>query len=118
MTDITALVGPLWPYLLVIIVGFLPSEVWRVLGVFLSYGLDERSETLVWIRAVATALLAGVVAKLLLTPSGALAVVPLFGRVGSLLIGVAGYFAVRRSVIAGIVLGEATLIATTWMVNR
>jgi hypothetical protein len=118
MTDVTALVGPLWPYLLVIIVGFLPSEVWRVLGVFLSHGLDERSEILVWIRAVATALLAGVVAKLLLTPSGALAVVPLFGRVGSLLIGVAGYFVVRRSVIAGVILGEATLIAITWLVDR
>lgn len=118
MTDVTALVGPLWPYLLVIIVGFLPSEVWRVLGVFLSHGLDERSETLVWIRAVATTLLAGVVAKLLLTPSGALAVVPLYGRIISLLIGLAGYFMMRRSVIAGIVLGEATLIATTWMVNR
>ena len=65
MTDLSALVGPLWPYLLVIMVGFLPSEVWRVLGVFLSHGLDERSEILVWIRAVATTLLAGVVAKLL-----------------------------------------------------
>ena len=118
MTDLTALVGPLWPYLLVIVVGFLPSEVWRVLGVLLSHGLDERSELLVWVRAVATTLLAGVVAKLLLTPSGALAVVPLYGRVGSLLIGLAGYFMMRRSVIAGVVLGEATLIATTWLVNR
>jgi hypothetical protein len=118
MTDLTALLGPLWPYLLVIVVGFLPSEVWRVLGVLLSHGLDERSELLVWVRAVATTLLAGVVAKLLLTPSGALGVVPLYGRVGSVLIGLAGYFMMRRSVIAGIVLGEATLIATTWLVNR
>ncbi len=118
MTDLIVLVGPLWPYLLVIVVGFLPSEVWRILGALLSHGLDERSEILVWIRAVATTLLAGVVAKLLLTPSGALAVVPLYGRIISLLIGLAGYFMMRRSVIAGIVLGEATLIATTWLVNR
>ena len=118
MTDLSALVGPLWPYLLVIVVGFLPSEVWLVLGVLLSHGLDERSEILVWIRAVATTLLAGVVAKLLLMPSGALAVVPLYGRIISLLIGLAGYFMMRRSVIAGIILGEATLIATTWLVNR
>ncbi len=116
MTDLAALVGPLWPYLLVVIVGFLPSEVWRVLGVFLSHGLDERSEVLVWIRAVATTLLAGVVAKLLLTPSGALAVVTLYGRISSLLIGLAGFFMMRRSVIAGVVLGEAALIAITWLV--
>lgn len=118
MTDLTDLAGPLWPYLLVIVVGFLPSEIWRVLGVFLSHGLDERSEILVWIRAVAATLLAGVVAKLLLTPSGALAVVPLSGRIGSLLVGVAGYFVVRRSVIAGVILGEATLIAIAWLVDR
>ena len=67
---------------------------------------------------MAATLLAGVVAKLLLTPSGALAVVPLYGRVSSLLIGVAGYFMVRRSVIAGVVLGEATLIVITWLVAR
>ena len=118
MTDLIVLVGPLWPYLLVIVVGFLPSEVWRVLGVFLSHGLDEHSEILIWVRAVATTLLAGVVAKLLLTPSGALAVVPLYGRVGSVLTGVAGYFMMRRSVIAGVIFGEATLIAITWLVDR
>jgi hypothetical protein len=86
--------------------------------VFLSHGLDERSEIRVWSRAVAATLLAGVVAKLLLTPSGALAVVSLFGRIASLLISVAGYFVVQRSVIAGIVLREATLIAITWLIDR
>ncbi len=67
---------------------------------------------------MAATLLAGVVAKLLLTPSGALAVVSLFGRIASLLISVAGYFVVQRSVIAGIVLREATLIAITWLIDR
>ena len=64
------------------------------------------------IRAVATTLLAAIVAKLLRTPSSALAVVPLYGRVGSAPIGLDGYFMTRRSVVTGIVLGEVTLIAT------
>jgi Branched-chain amino acid transport protein (AzlD) len=118
MTEIAALAGPLWPYLLIVMVGFLPSEIWRVLGVFLSRGLDERSEILVWVRAVATTLLAGVVAKLLFAPSGALAEVPLAGRIASLLIGLSGYALVRRSVIAGVALGEAALIAIAWLVAR
>ncbi len=104
----------LWPYLVVIIIGFLPTEVWRVLGVLLSQGLDERSEILVWVRAVATTLLAGIVAKLLFIPSGALAAIPLSGRIASLIAGILGYFLIRRSVIAGVVIGEAVLIMMAW----
>ena len=73
--------GGLWPYLVIILFGFLPSEIWRWLAVFLGRGIDENSEILVWVRAVASALLAGVVAKLILTPTGALATIPLFWRV-------------------------------------
>ena len=103
--------GGLWPYLVVIIVGFLPSEIWRWLSVFLVKGLSEDAEVLVWVRAVATALLAGVVAKLLLGPSGALAVIPPLWRWGALGAGVAAFFFARRTILAGVVVGEAVLIA-------
>src|SRR5215204_670902 len=91
----------LWPYLLVIVFGFLPSEVWRVLAVFAARGFDERAEILVWVRAVATTLVAGVVAKILFSPTGALVAVPLAWRLGALAIGVAAFFLARRSVMAG-----------------
>src|SRR3954454_15372754 len=64
--------GALWPYLMLIAFGFLPSEIWRVLAVFLARGFDERAEIFVWVRAVATTLVAGVVAKILIAPAGAL----------------------------------------------
>jgi hypothetical protein len=115
---IDAAQGALWPYVLLILVGFLPSEIWRVLGVVLSRGLDERSEVIVWVRAVATTLLAGVVAKLLISPAGALTAVPLAGRFASLSIGLVAFFVLKRSVIAGILAGEAALIALTWWANR
>lgn len=67
---------------------------------------------------MATTVLAEIVAKLLLTPSCALAVVPPYGHVGSAPAGLAGYFMTGRSVIAGIVPGEATLIATAWLIDR
>lgn len=108
------LAGAAWPYLLVILVGFLPTEVWRVLAVFLVRGLDEDSEILAWVRAVATTLLAGVVAKLLVTPSGALAEVPLPGRLAAVTAGLAAYALLRRSVISGVLVGEATLVAVAW----
>jgi len=54
----------LWGYLVLVLVGFLPSDTWRLLGVWVGRGIDEESELLVWVRAVATAVLAGVIAKI------------------------------------------------------
>lgn len=107
----------LWPYLIVVLVGFLPTELWRSLAVVLSRGLDERSEILVWVRAVAATLLAGVVAKLLYGPTGALATVPFWGRGGAMLVGLSAFFALRRSVIAGVMAGEAALVAAAWLAS-
>ena len=49
------------PYLILILVGFLPNEVWRVVGLLTARRLDEDSELVIWSRTVATALLAGVI---------------------------------------------------------
>ena len=114
MTMWDATIAPLWPYLVLILIGFMPSEIWRALGVVVSRGLDERSEVIVWVRAVATTLLAAVVMKLLLTPTGALAAVPLFARFGAVLVGIGVYFLARRSVIAGVIAGEVILISVAY----
>lgn len=99
------------PYLALVLVGFLPNEVWRWLGVFFSHGLDEGSEILVWVRAVATAILAGVVAQLILFPPGALAAVPVAARLAATVIGFAAFLLFRRSVFAGVLAGELALLA-------
>jgi hypothetical protein len=77
----------LWPYVALVLVGFLPNEIWRALGLLLARGLNEDSEIVVWSRAVATAILAGVIAKLILFPSGALTNIPLFVRVAAAVCG-------------------------------
>lgn len=100
--------------LIVIFVGFLPNEIWRVLGVLIGRGLDEKGAAMQWVRAVATALLAAVVARLLLTPSGSLVALPFALRAGAVLAGVAGFLAVRRSVLAGVLTAEAVLIFGAW----
>ena len=66
------------PHALMVLVlaGFLPNEVWRMAGLWFGAGVDEGSEILVWVRAVATAILAGVIAQILVQPPGALAGVP------------------------------------------
>ena len=115
MADLQAHAGDLWPYLLVVIVGFLPTEIWRLLGMSLSSRLNEHSEFFLWVRAVASALLAAVTAKLVFSPSGALAAVPLFARLASLGIGVTGFFLLRRSIVVGVGLAELALVLSIWL---
>jgi Branched-chain amino acid transport protein (AzlD) len=98
------------PYLVLVLVGFLPTEIWRWLGVVVAHGIDEGSEVLVWVRAVATAVLAGVVAQLVLSPPGALATVPLLVRVGAVLFGFSAFVIARRSVFVGVLSGELALV--------
>jgi hypothetical protein len=99
------------PYLALLLIGFLPSEVWRWLGLVLGRGLDENSEIILWVRAVATALIAGVVARIVLIPPGALASVPLTVRLVALGGGFLAFLFIRRSAFAGVLAGEALLIA-------
>jgi len=99
------------PYLALLLVGFLPNEIWRVLGVWVGGGLPENSEFVVWVRAVAVAVLAAVIAKLTLVPPGALATaIPLAVRLAAIACGFLTFLIVRRSVFAGLVAGEGALL--------
>jgi hypothetical protein len=98
-------------YVLLVMVGFLPNEVWRMLGLVVGRGLDEESELFRWARAVATAVLAGVIAKIVIFAPGSLMEVPLAVRLGAIVCGLVTFLVVRRSVLAGVVAGEAALIA-------
>lgn len=104
----------LWPYLLVGLAGFLPTEVWRSLAVLLARNLDEESEWLIFVRAVATAIIAAVVARLVLAPTGDLVSVPLALRLAAVATGLGFFFLVRRSLLFSVIAGEAVLIAGVW----
>jgi hypothetical protein len=107
----SAALRELWPYLVLLLVGFLPNEVWRALGLVLARGLNEDSQMVLWARAVATAILAGVIAKLILFSSGELANIPVGIRVTAAGCGFLAFLAIKRSVFAGVSVGEAVLLA-------
>ncbi len=66
-----------WHALVILLVaGVIPNQIWRMLGLWFGGGIDEGSELLIWVRAVATAILAGVIAEIVVQPPGALASVP------------------------------------------
>lgn len=111
----TRFAGEYGAWLALILAGFLPNEVWRWLGVIFARSLNEDSEIVVWVRAVATAILGGVIAKLTIFAPGVLAQTPLTVRVAALAIGFAAFVLVRRSVFAGVLAGEAALVGGALM---
>src|ERR1700745_1011266 len=94
--------------------GFVPNEVWRMVGLWFGCGVGEGSEVLVWVRAVATAILAGVIAQILIQPPGALAGVPDALRYGAVVAGFAVFLLTRRSIFAGVTCGEVVMVAGKW----
>lgn len=109
--------GAHWPYLALLAFAFLPTEIWRWLAVAFARKIDPDSPALEWVRSVATALLAGVVAKLILSPPGALAALPLALRVGALAVTLAIVVFDRRKVMLAVVSGEAVLIGCGWLLG-
>lgn len=99
-----------WPFLFILIAGWLVTDVWRVLGVYLAGRISTDSEWLVLARTVATALAAGVVGNLVVFPGGILAATPLALRIAAMAFGFAAYLASGKRVIAGVGVCEATLM--------
>ena len=104
-----------WHALAVLFVaGVIPNQIWRMLGLWFGGGIDEGSELLVWVRAVATAILAGVIAQIVVQPPGALASVPDLLRYGAVAAGFAVFLLSRKSIFAGVIAGEIVLLAGKW----
>jgi branched-subunit amino acid transport protein len=104
-----------WHALLILFVaGVIPNQIWRMLGLWFGGGIDEGSELLVWVRAVATAVLAGVIAQILVQPPGALASVPDWLRYGAVAAGFAAFLLSRKSIFAGVVCGEIVMLSGRW----
>ena len=113
----SATLHELGPMFALILVGFLPNEVWRLVGLMLVHGLDEKSQVIVWVRAVATAMLAGVLAQLILSTSGPLSGIPVSVRIGAAVLGFAAFLIARRSVFVGVLTGEAAVLLGTFLLG-
>lgn len=105
----TAIDAAWWPYLFILVAGWMATDAWRFLGVYLGGRISEDSELLVLVRCVATALVAGVIGTLIVFPSGALANIALALRIASAAAGFLAYMALGRRVVIGIVVAEAVL---------
>lgn len=93
----------------------LAHEPWRWLGFVLGRNLSVDSSVFLWVRAVATALVAGLVMKLVVFPAGTLAAVPALVRLVALAGGIALYRLAGRRLAAGVAGGSAILAAIEFL---
>lgn len=92
-----------WPFLVILVAGWLATDFWRWLGVLAGNWLQEGSEALHWVRAVATALVMAVTAKLVVFPTGVLEASPLWLRLTAAGVGFAAFLLAGQRVIVGVV---------------
>ncbi|ATN34223.1 branched-chain amino acid transport [Rhizobium sp. ACO-34A] len=98
-----------WPYVVILVAGWLATDIWRWLGVVAGNRLNEGSEALLWVRAVATALVMAVTAKLIVFPTGSLEHTPLWMRLGAAGLGFLTFLLAGERVIVGVVVSLALL---------
>jgi branched-subunit amino acid transport protein len=82
----------------IIVAGFAVTYVWRFLAVLAIGRLDAESDLLLWVRAVATALVAALVLRLVTAPAGLLAEASMSAMLVALAVGVAAFALVGRRV--------------------
>jgi branched-subunit amino acid transport protein len=101
-------------YLVLFALALFAHEPWRWLGLALGRDISADSEMFLWVRAVATALVSGLVMKLVVFPAGTLAAVPLWVRAVALCTGTAVFFVTRRNLALGVASGAGLLAVLRW----
>lgn len=108
----TSTLGSGWSAtLILLLIATLAHEPWRWVGMVLGRSLDVDGELFQWVRSVATALVSGLVMRLVLFPAGALAGLPMTLRLSAFGVGIAAFYWARRSLAAGVGAGVALLLA-------
>lgn len=97
--------------LYVFVAGILMTVVWRLAGLVLSSGLEEDSQIFRWVGYVSTALVSGLISRLIIFAPGALADIDMAVRGIAFGVGIAIFFIAKRHIGVGVVAGVSTLVA-------
>jgi branched-subunit amino acid transport protein len=93
----------------------LVTWLWRGFGVLLSGRLDPNSAMFEWVACVAYALVAGLIARIIVMPSGLLAQTALADRLLACVVALLAYRLARRNMFAGMVCGLAVFIGAGYV---
>ena len=98
----------LWALVIAATVG---TYAWRGVGVLLSGRIRVESEVFKWVAAVAYAMIAGLVSRILVLPSGMLAETHLVERLAACALALIAYRLARRNLLVGVASGVAAIMA-------
>ena len=110
MSTLPGVWGTWGGYLPFFVAGFLASEPWRWAGALIGRDLDPNGEVFIWVRAVSSAIVAGLVARLVVVPTGAMAMLSAPTRYAAVAAGIAAFYAFGKSLGAGVVVGTLALL--------
>ena len=96
-----------------VVVCSLGTYLWRGLGVLLSGRIAVESEVFNWVACVAYAMVAGLVSRILIMPTGMLAQTTLAERLIACALALAAYYLSRRNLLLGVGAGAAAIMALT-----
>ncbi|MEO0670663.1 MAG: AzlD domain-containing protein [Pseudomonadota bacterium] len=93
----------------------LVHESWRWAGLVLARDLTTESALFRWVQLVATALVAGLVARLVVFPAGALEAVDLTLRLAGVAVGIAIFLVTGRNLLLGVFVGSAVVLVPAFL---
>ena len=96
-------------FFVMLAIAVLVHEPWRWAGYMLGRRLNPDDEIFKWVKAVSTSLVAALAARLLLFPSGALAGVPMWLRVGAFALGFVVFWRTDNAAWKGVCAGAAVI---------
>lgn len=100
-----------WPFVYILIAGWFATDFWRFAGVLLGRRMSETSQVFLFVRAVATALVAAVISRLILFPSGSLAETAIALRITAAGIGFAAFLLGGQRIAVGVGTAVSILVA-------
>jgi len=99
-------------FTLLVLICSVITYAWRGLGVALAKGLDVNGELFRWVSCVAFAMIAGLMSRIILLPTGALAATGIAERLLATACALAAYFLLtRRNLFVGVTAGAAAIVA-------
>lgn len=104
-------------FLAILIGGFAVTYVWRMLGALAAARVNPEGEIMLLVRAIATALIAALVARLVVQPEGLLATSLAVSRYLAILLGLGFYFW-RKRVELAVVTAITVFVAVELMARQ
>jgi branched-subunit amino acid transport protein len=104
----------LYPWLVIAVSAF-ATYAWRGVGVLLSGRIDVESAVFRWVSAIAYALLAALISRMIVLPIGPMATTALADRLAAIAAAVAIFLLTRRNLLLGVAVGAAVLMLLTYL---